>query len=653
MLLNHEKKELMKKNFLITKINLKTKNMKQIAILITFILVHISVSAQTYVDLNTINEVPLIAIGQEYELDFSDEFDGTVLNINKWTKQDITKSRAPRIPISVDEWYWKKENVWLANGELVLHASKPAEGIMHCGSINANDKYERQYGYYETRIKIGAADKGSHAAFWFQGDNMYNVDSTANDGAEIDVLESAWLGDYTKATIHIDGYATDHQNLTKKYDTPGLHDGNYHTYALWWTKDFLKIYYDGVLSVTYDDPKWLVHVPEYLWLSNGASFGISGDQYFKNLPLGTLSHSYVDYVRVWRKKPATNAVVDLEAENAVISGNVSIEACSNASNQQMVNIKKTGVLSFQNIDVDYAGEYLLGISYVAGNNRQADIVVNGTTLPRATFLTSGSWCWQGGTTKTLYIPVELNALNNTIEVRAMGVNGPHIDKISLEMQVIVMEAENAKVSGDALYELGCGTTASAGELINIKKWGLISFRNIDVPYAGPYFLNVTYLNAGNRQANIIVNGVAIPTTTFPSSGGWCWQGGTTNTIEIPITLNRNDNVIQIQGTGVNGPHFDRIDLSMESILTTPAAKQNSKKTIIVFEKDNELIVESHDIDPIKNIEIFDLHGRLINKFQVSDSDNIEIPMNEVMSGVYIIRLFHESGDVVTEQIFIN
>jgi hypothetical protein len=61
----------------------------------------------------------------------------------------------------------------------------------------------------------------------------------------------------------------------------------------------MNIYYDGVLKVSYNEPKWIVHADEYLWLSDGASFGLVGD-YFTKLAVGTLTNAYFDYVRVWK-----------------------------------------------------------------------------------------------------------------------------------------------------------------------------------------------------------------------------------------------------------------------------------------------------------------------------------------------------------------
>ncbi len=237
-------------------------------------------------------------ISGDWVLDFSDEFNDTLVNLTKWNVDNSTSSRAARPKLGIQYWMWKSYNVSEADGNLVLKVSKPNSNTMHCGSIHTANKYQTKYGYFEARIKIADAAKGTHTAFWLQGPNMGNVDGTANDGAEIDIFESAWLQDYTKSVVHIDGYGANHQASTKQYSTPGIHSG-YHTFAMHWTEDFMKIYYDGKLKVSYADPKWVVKADEFLWLSDGASFGYEGDN-FTSQPFGELTNAYVDYIRVWK-----------------------------------------------------------------------------------------------------------------------------------------------------------------------------------------------------------------------------------------------------------------------------------------------------------------------------------------------------------------
>jgi len=160
----------------------------------------------------------------------------------------------------------------------------------------------------EARIQIASTAKGNHTAFWLQGHNQGNVDNSAADGAEIDIFESAWLSDNTGIAIHYDGYGADKKNFGFSYNVANLHNG-YHIYGLLWTATTLDVFYDGVkvvsknanrsLPLTVDANGYPVvpQVPEWLWLSVGASF-VDGD--FQSQAVGTLSDALVDYVRVYK-----------------------------------------------------------------------------------------------------------------------------------------------------------------------------------------------------------------------------------------------------------------------------------------------------------------------------------------------------------------
>ncbi len=231
---------------------------------------------------------------------WSDEFDGSVLDKTKWNVSVSSKSRTPRKGANQDirDWRWVERLVNLnGQGQLVLSVEKVGKHRMECGSVESRDKYAERYGYFEARIKVAQTEKGSHTAFWLMSPNQGSIDGTANDGAEIDVFESAWIGDYTKSVIHIDGYGKHHRANTKRYVTPGIHDG-YHIFGMDWSKDKIVIYYDGKKTVTYHGD-WVPKVKEFLWLSVGASFG---DGNFQAQDKGRLTEAMVDYVRVFKKK---------------------------------------------------------------------------------------------------------------------------------------------------------------------------------------------------------------------------------------------------------------------------------------------------------------------------------------------------------------
>jgi beta-glucanase (GH16 family) len=269
-----------------------------------------SSSPPSFVDSNTPTNAQPMGVSGDWTLDFSDEFNDSSLNLSKWYKSVSTQSRAPRAALGVDDWWWVEDNAFLnGSGELVLRGTKIDGNTMYCGSIESRNLYEVQYGYLEARIKIAETAKGNHTAFWLQGHNQSNVDNSAADGAEVDIFESAWNNDISKAVVHYDGYGADQKNHTIPFNTPGIHNG-YHTFGLLWTEDEMYVYYDGVQVSSTSSSKpfpfstnpinghpLVPNVPEWLWLSVGASFG-DGD--FISQPVGTLSDALVDYVRIYK-----------------------------------------------------------------------------------------------------------------------------------------------------------------------------------------------------------------------------------------------------------------------------------------------------------------------------------------------------------------
>ena len=266
-------------------------------------------SLSSFVDSNTpVNAQPLGVPGN-WNLDFSDEFNDVSINTSKWVVSVSSSARAARPNLGVTDWWWKSQNAFLnGTGDLVLRGTKVDNNTMYCGSVESKSLYEPTYGYLEARIKIAETAKGNHTAFWLQGHNQGNVDNSAADGAEVDIFESAWNNNTTKAVVHFDGYGAFKKNHTIPFNTPNLHTG-YHVFGLHWTDTAMDIYYDGVKVVSTNagkpfpftvDPNGyplVPQVPEWLWLSVGASFG-DGD--FQSQAVGTLSDALVDYVRVYK-----------------------------------------------------------------------------------------------------------------------------------------------------------------------------------------------------------------------------------------------------------------------------------------------------------------------------------------------------------------
>ena len=289
------------------------------------------------------NTLPINSqINSNWVLHFSDEFNQDSLNSNKWSKLESPSSRAARPDLGIDDWFWKEENVSLDSGYLVLDVIKEDTNTMYCGAVNSNNKFETTYGYFEVRMKIAEAAKGTHTAFWFQGDAMSQIDGTGNDGAEIDVFESAWLGDYTKSVIHIDGYGASHQADTRQYNTPGIHN-NFHIWGVFWTADSIKIYYDNSLKVVYANTMWIPQNDEYIYLSDGASFGLSGN-YFTSQPIGYLTSAYVDYIRVWKTGGMSEVIEEVKNTKVIRIIDVLGRESEQLNNQPLFYIYDDGMV---------------------------------------------------------------------------------------------------------------------------------------------------------------------------------------------------------------------------------------------------------------------------------------------------------------------
>ncbi len=270
---------------------------------------HKITNANSFVDPNTPANSKPLGISGDWNLDFSDEFNTTDINPLKWNKTISTSSRGGRTNLGVTNWWWKAQNAFLnGTGDLVLRGTKVNSTTMYCGSVDSKNLYEPTYGYLEARIQVAETAKGNHTAFWLQGHNQGNVNNSGADGAEIDIFESAWVSNNTGVAIHFDGYGTSQKNYGFSYNALNIHNG-YHVFGLLWTPTFLEVYYDGVkvvsknvnrsstLTVDTNGYPVVPQVPEWLWLSVGASFG-DGD--FQSQVVGTLSDALVDYVRVYK-----------------------------------------------------------------------------------------------------------------------------------------------------------------------------------------------------------------------------------------------------------------------------------------------------------------------------------------------------------------
>jgi beta-glucanase (GH16 family) len=195
------------------------------------------------------------------------------------------------------------------DGKLVITAcklatpyagSQPTPGA-EIISARMNTSRAWTYGYFEMKALLPGG-RGTWAAFWMLPQNFQ---SWPLDG-EIDIMEYVgYRPDVTQASVHTDAY--NHVAGTEKTATrsaPGA-ERKFYTYALLWTEDEIKGYFEGREYFSFANDKagdkrtWPFNVPFYLKLNLAIGGNWGGSQGIDNAIFP--ARYEIDYVRVYRK----------------------------------------------------------------------------------------------------------------------------------------------------------------------------------------------------------------------------------------------------------------------------------------------------------------------------------------------------------------
>jgi beta-glucanase (GH16 family) len=249
--------------------------------------------------------------GDDWTLVFSDDFNGTTLNKNKWStcywwadeKKGCTNGGSGDL-----HWY-QPDDVFVNNGILRLRAQKrQMNGYEYTsGMISSHDKFAFQYGYAEMRAKMPKG-RGFWTTFWLgsQGKKW---------PPEIDIAE--YLGsepNNVHMTVHYSTPTSKHQSSPWGY-TGADFSADYHTYAVEWNPKEIIWYVDGIerrrrFTATENIPHEAMYVM--------ATFAL-GKAWINTPPDETTpfpSYHNIDYIKVWRHKdsPATRTLTPIISE---------------------------------------------------------------------------------------------------------------------------------------------------------------------------------------------------------------------------------------------------------------------------------------------------------------------------------------------------
>jgi beta-glucanase (GH16 family) len=206
---------------------------------------------------NEVVEFKLIILKEEniksdWSLVWSDEFNDTTIDLNKWT-YDLTNGAGGWGNNELEYYTNRPENVREENGALVITAKKEEyEGFHYTSTrIKTKGKYSQKYGKFEIKAKAPAG-KGYWPAIWMLPED--NVYGTWAASGEIDIMEGWGSKPNTiGGTIHYGQNWPNNTYTGKEYVLPGSTIEEYHVYSLEWEPGEMRWYVDGHLYSTQND----------------------------------------------------------------------------------------------------------------------------------------------------------------------------------------------------------------------------------------------------------------------------------------------------------------------------------------------------------------------------------------------------------------
>ncbi|HSN66630.1 MAG TPA: family 16 glycosylhydrolase, partial [Fusibacter sp.] len=275
---------------------------------------------------------------ENWELAWSDEFDGATLDASKWTAE-IGNGAEKNIPGwgngELQYYTDSPQNVLLEDGKLIIRAQKEQKTFTVNGQDYTTDytsarlitdgKFSVAYGKIESRMKLPSG-QGFWPAFWMLGQNIGEVGWPTC--GEIDILE--YIGSkVTEVNGTVHGPISAGPGINYKIDTGIDMSLDFHTYSIEWDEDEVEFYVDDILyhivnkdevAVENGPDEWVYDHPHFLILNLAVGGSWPGAP---NLETVFPSQLEVDYIRVYQDtNPASingEEVIDSIYEKPVVT----------------------------------------------------------------------------------------------------------------------------------------------------------------------------------------------------------------------------------------------------------------------------------------------------------------------------------------------
>lgn len=243
----------------------------------------------------------------DYQLIFSDEFNGSSLDTSKWNTSllwgdGIIINREAQYYVDINKqpdfgfnpFTFDGENMTINSIETPNALSKKALGQPYLsGVITSYDALHFIYGYVETRAKV-TFGRGYWPAFWLL--NAYY--GQGGDDPEIDIME--FIGHDQDVVYHTYHYydANGQLRSTKSKATPGIdYTADFHTFGVEWKPGTIIYFVDGIEVHRITDPK--VSQQSMYIIANTAMGGWWAGNPDESTPFP--GKYVIDYIRVYQK----------------------------------------------------------------------------------------------------------------------------------------------------------------------------------------------------------------------------------------------------------------------------------------------------------------------------------------------------------------
>jgi len=182
-----------------------------------------------------------------YELEWSDEFDGTALDTDVFNYDlgdgcpDLCGWGNNELVVYTDQ----PEHIWLADGKMVIQATKEGSSNFKAAKVHTKDKRSFQFGRIDVRAKMPEG-QGIWPAIWMLGQNIDAVGWPAC--GEIDIMELVGhTPKVTHGTAHWGPQGGPNRSSGASFSLDEKFSERFHVFSLVWERDELLWYVDEML----------------------------------------------------------------------------------------------------------------------------------------------------------------------------------------------------------------------------------------------------------------------------------------------------------------------------------------------------------------------------------------------------------------------